>query len=790
MQRILILLGDGFGKGGCMLNNIKKCKKKFENKSSIYFSLSILMLCSFSTFVQAAKTLKFSGYTWTIRDNEGMPGPNKFHTDNVWVDEKGFLHLKVARRNNSWTSAEIYTTEPLPFGTYQFKILGRPDKLDKNVVFGLFNYSAPSGTNEIDIEFSRWNNDTYPNLNWTIWPAQMLNGKQVPKYPTTINGSDGHVRDTQTHEMKLASDQSTHIFTWNPQSVVYEAHNGFVNFNEHKQPFNSWTFAPNDFAQRIPQKPLVLDINLWMLEGKPPVSNSEIEMVVTEFKLFKDGVVVNQGNPIAETIPTISLSNSGVPLFCEENGSRLSDYYKDQPKDAANCRVWKEGEVYALGDKVTFNNAVYTSLHNHRAWSVTKSWAPDTAPHLWSRGGLCTKEDSAPPEISKDSCKKWDPEKAYTVGEVISYNNSYYVALVSHKALRDIWTPATTLTTWQKVDTCIQPVSKKKEWSVVVEGKRPTVEEMRISWYGASEKCKTGTEEECNVFYSKKKKYPVPHDVRTEGKGTAEDPITLAADGKPFPVGTLVYIQEFKKYFVFEDKCAGCVGENYIELFMGPTKSSAKISDLLKCAIDQSTQPTNLDKPKTKIMINPEKNLEVDQTPVFTEKTCAGKPIETVLPNCDGAPPVSGGGGSNGTSGNTPGGNSPSAGYAEEKKLCLDLANRFRQKEGKSALSWSTELENFADKAAASDQRGGRGAHQYVGAAWARGDMTSNAENALPNYPANNIKQSITDGSKQMFEDEKPTNGGHYRNVIGNFTKMGCGISVSGDKVWVTQEFK
>ncbi|MES2205639.1 MAG: carbohydrate-binding protein [Pseudomonadota bacterium] len=758
-----------------MLNNRQKCEKKFENKSSICFSLGMLMLCSFSTFVQAAKTLNFSGYTWNVRDYEGMPGPNKFHADNVWVDDKGFLHLKIARRDNVWTSAELYTTEPLPFGTYQFKILGRPDKLDKNVVFGLFNYSAPSGTNEIDIEFSRWNNDSYPNLNWTVWPAQMLNGNQVSKYPTTIAGDDGYVRDAQTYEMKLAGDQSTHIFTWTQQSVAYEGHNGFVNFNEHKQPFYAWKFAPSDSAQRVPQKPLVVDINLWMFEGKPPVGSTEIEMVVTEFKLFKGETAVNQGNPTAETIPTTSLSNSGVPLFCEENGSRLSDYYKNQPKDAANCRVWKEGDVYALGDKVTFNNAVYTSLHNHKAWNVTKSWSPDTAPQLWSRGGLCTKEDSAPPEISKEPCKKWDADESYIVGEVVSYENAYYVALVSHKALKDIWTPATTLTTWQKVDACTQPVSKKKEWSAVVEGKRPTVEEMRISWYGASEKCKAGTEEECNVFYSKKKKYPVPHDVRTEGKGTAEDPITLAADGKPFPVGTLVYIPQFKKYFVFEDKCAGCVGENYIELFMGPTKSSSNSPALLKCAIDQSTKPANLDKPKTKIMINPETNLEVDQTPIFTEKACAGKPMETVLPNCDGAPPVNqtptvggnGGGGAGDSGGGATGDN------ATATKACIQRTNELRKTKGLPPFAESDELANNAAIGITYDPSHG-GIHAHAG-------VTNVGENMWATSQSGDAAE-LARSAVDSWWSEGPGEGdahGHYMNLVGNYTKAGCAVGSS-----------
>jgi hypothetical protein len=43
---------------------------------------------------------------------------------------------------------------------HQFWVFGRIDKLDPNVVFGLFGYPIanvePDGTHEIDIEFAKW----------------------------------------------------------------------------------------------------------------------------------------------------------------------------------------------------------------------------------------------------------------------------------------------------------------------------------------------------------------------------------------------------------------------------------------------------------------------------------------------------------------------------------------------------------------------------------------------------------------------------------------------------------
>ncbi len=105
--------------------------------------------------------ISFSGYTWDVRPaGTGGPGPNDWDPDNVWVDAAGYLHLKLTHRNGRWYSSEVYTRDRLGFGRYQFSLIGRVDQLDKNIVFGLFNYPTPDvgvdTTREIDIEFSRW----------------------------------------------------------------------------------------------------------------------------------------------------------------------------------------------------------------------------------------------------------------------------------------------------------------------------------------------------------------------------------------------------------------------------------------------------------------------------------------------------------------------------------------------------------------------------------------------------------------------------------------------------------
>ncbi|MCP6757031.1 hypothetical protein NL533_35930, partial [Klebsiella pneumoniae] len=78
---------------------------------------------------------------------------------NISVDSNGFLHLRIVNRDGTYTASELFTTEKLGFGTYQWQIEGRVDDMDKVAVLGLFNYGAHAGIgtdaeNEIDIEFS------------------------------------------------------------------------------------------------------------------------------------------------------------------------------------------------------------------------------------------------------------------------------------------------------------------------------------------------------------------------------------------------------------------------------------------------------------------------------------------------------------------------------------------------------------------------------------------------------------------------------------------------------------
>jgi hypothetical protein len=183
----------------------------------------------------------------------------------VWVDANGYLHLKISKVNNVWYAAEIGTQQSLGFGTYQFWVEGRIDLLDPNVVLGLFGYAGPDGTNEIDIEFSRWGDPDWPNASYTVWPASST-------YPSVVD----------TFRLSLEGTFTTQRYKWQSTSIFFQTIGGHYDTNTNV--IHSWTYAPSSNAtQRIPQNSMPARINLWLMNGWAPTNGQEVEIVIRKF---------------------------------------------------------------------------------------------------------------------------------------------------------------------------------------------------------------------------------------------------------------------------------------------------------------------------------------------------------------------------------------------------------------------------------------------------------------------------------------------------------------------------
>jgi hypothetical protein len=218
--------------------------------------------------VSAASTVSFSGYTWEVRNESGTsgPGPNYWSNSasNVWVDADGHLHLKIRKdvATGRWYCAEVTTTQSFGYGSYVWKVEGAVDKLDRNIVLGLFNYKAgDDGHHEVDIEFARWGNNAWPNYNYTVYPA---------------SGS-GNV--SQTNELTLNGTYTTHRFIRTSTAVTYKAFHGHTEAESNA--IFPWT-TPAGY--NVSTLALPVHINLWLFEGSAPSNQTEVEIIIHSFK--------------------------------------------------------------------------------------------------------------------------------------------------------------------------------------------------------------------------------------------------------------------------------------------------------------------------------------------------------------------------------------------------------------------------------------------------------------------------------------------------------------------------
>jgi hypothetical protein len=218
----------------------------------------------------AVRTISFSGINWTVRDQAGPSGPHDNYwsgsTSNVWVDAAGHLHLKIRKdaATGRWYCSEVISQQTFGYGSYVWKIEAPVDQLDKNIVFGLFNYkSGDDGHHEVDIEFARWGNDAWPNFNYTVYPAY----------------GDPATRAHKEFELDLNGTYSTYKFYRTSSYVSYRAFHGHV--EDVNNSFFPWT-TPAGFP--VSTEALPVHMNLWLFQHLPPSNGQEVEVIIHSFK--------------------------------------------------------------------------------------------------------------------------------------------------------------------------------------------------------------------------------------------------------------------------------------------------------------------------------------------------------------------------------------------------------------------------------------------------------------------------------------------------------------------------
>jgi hypothetical protein len=228
-----------------------------------------------------AATIDWKGHTWQVTSG-AMAGVCQGNPANVTVDANGYLHFRISNAGGTWTASEMFTTDKLGFGTYQWQVDGPIDAYDKNVVLGLFPYGPAAGigsdsTNEIDIEYSRWGVANGPNGDWTDYPAS----------GTTIG--------EMSYTFSLAgSTLSTSRFAWTTTSITSALLGGLQPVGGNDSLIRSWTYMPSNPTVNIPQQPLPLGMNLWCFDT-PPSNGQPVEIVIRDFTFVPEGTTGTGG---------------------------------------------------------------------------------------------------------------------------------------------------------------------------------------------------------------------------------------------------------------------------------------------------------------------------------------------------------------------------------------------------------------------------------------------------------------------------------------------------------------
>jgi hypothetical protein len=207
----------------------------------------------------ASKTLTFSGYDWELREVASDRGGtrNLYDPSNAWTDKDGFLHLRLRKKENEWTSAEVILRRSLGYGTYRL-VVRDISHLEPAAVFSIFTWDDSGPPREMDIEISRWGEPSGKNAQYVVQPYY------VPANAVRFMAPSGTL---------------THFMRWEPGRVSFKTvrdseDRGAVRLvDEHS--FTSGVPSPANES---------IHINLYRFDNKANPLHHECEVIVEKFE--------------------------------------------------------------------------------------------------------------------------------------------------------------------------------------------------------------------------------------------------------------------------------------------------------------------------------------------------------------------------------------------------------------------------------------------------------------------------------------------------------------------------
>ena len=223
---------------------------------------------AYAVYPPGPVSIHFSGYTWGIKTTGQLPGDQFDPGPNYWSNDPSVvhlasdgLHLNNLQLNGNWESGEVYLTQSLGYGTYTVQIDSHLDQLDQNTVAApLFIYASP--TQELDNEYSG--------------PGGLVPSpynSQFVVQPYTVAGNI-------VYYVTPSTGQFTTQIDWRSDHVTFTAWNGWASTPDQTTLIYQWTYTGADIP--VPGQERV-HINLWLLNGSPPVSGIGDGMVINSF---------------------------------------------------------------------------------------------------------------------------------------------------------------------------------------------------------------------------------------------------------------------------------------------------------------------------------------------------------------------------------------------------------------------------------------------------------------------------------------------------------------------------
>jgi hypothetical protein len=239
-------------------------------KSKLYASLFCCILLSALPYAQA-QTITWAGRSWKLTQGH-MAGVALGDPANVSTDSHGYLHLLIVEERGKWTAAEVFTTEDLGFGTYQWVVEGDVYNMDPTTVLGLFTYGPThhigvDAEDEIDIEFSQWNKTCHGcDADFTVYPAT---GHRKPK----------GVSAWEDNFFVKGGTLTTARMESFPDHIVFTLMNGAQPIGTVAEVIKTETYSSD--KTNIPQVPAPVGINLWSFKHTPETDQS---VVIRDFQ--------------------------------------------------------------------------------------------------------------------------------------------------------------------------------------------------------------------------------------------------------------------------------------------------------------------------------------------------------------------------------------------------------------------------------------------------------------------------------------------------------------------------